>query len=667
MQIDPFEKCLYGIETCLPTYESFEEDVEKEQHPEEQDTTTTNTSSSSAFLSSSLEQPEHTVSLKELRHLVLSQEQGLTHYEDAHRRQGGRGNLHRGVVWRLLWGYLPAQVHMWKATLQRQRQHYLDCVQEAFQIQSLTDLLHKGHELSTTTAAAAAADHEGGDFSSQSTESANGSSTPPLALEDFHLSPQLQQMWLQDGRDLHALKSLVTHKYNRLKLLSALDNDDTKCCIETIHDNLRLLDEIRKDVTRTQTGLAFFLGPTQDVGARRYAAMERILFTWAQHNPDSNRKQQQSSSSSQLTYVQGMNEIVAVLYFVLANDPNPEWSVHAEADTYGLLVLLLHEFRDVYCPALDTATRGLHGRSKTLEQLLARHDPSLWRHFQNIALTDLSFFAVRWWTALLSREFLLPDVIQLWDHLFAYHHCQQPTAIQNGDDDSASKKQSSLQRCDIFLRYFCLTMILCIREELLLEDFGGALVLLQQYQTTSMDMDQLLASARALWVYEAKIMTTCQKAQISLSSAIEAIPLSEQPDIVMAFGLRGGGHLGGRSTSSATTSGFPSAASVRVATQKLSTQAQGWMNRFKSEVLWGRKQEDEKTSDDDETKDSIENRSITATSSDLEVDERYMEAVLGALSEDDEEDAVVESTTTLDDLDNLLDSVRAIQEARRSK
>ena len=49
-------------------------------------------------------------------------------------------------------------------------------------------------------------------------------------------------------------------------------------------ENLLLLDEIRKDVIRTHPDLRFFLEPNEDLGQKRYAALERILFVWAKLN-----------------------------------------------------------------------------------------------------------------------------------------------------------------------------------------------------------------------------------------------------------------------------------------------------------------------------------------------------------------------------------------------
>jgi hypothetical protein len=49
-------------------------------------------------------------------------------------------------------------------------------------------------------------------------------------------------------------------------------------------ENASLLDEIRKDVVRTHPDLYFFLEPEHNLGQRRYAALERILFVWAKLN-----------------------------------------------------------------------------------------------------------------------------------------------------------------------------------------------------------------------------------------------------------------------------------------------------------------------------------------------------------------------------------------------
>ena len=64
-----------------------------------------------------------------------------------------------------------------------------------------------------------------------------------------------------------------------------------------------LVEEIHKDVVRTHPDLQFFLD--KEHGPGRYEALQRILFVYAKLNPG-------------VRYVQGMNELVGTLYYVLA-------------------------------------------------------------------------------------------------------------------------------------------------------------------------------------------------------------------------------------------------------------------------------------------------------------------------------------------------------------
>mmetsp|Transcript_5352 Transcript_5352/g.7575 ORF Transcript_5352/g.7575 Transcript_5352/m.7575 type:complete len:903 (+) Transcript_5352:437-3145(+) len=263
-------------------------------------------------------------------------------------------------------------------------------------------------------------------------------------------------------------------------------------------ENASMLDEIRKDVVRTHPDLYFFLEPENNLGQRRYAAIERILFVWAKLNKG-------------VRYVQGMNEIVGTIYYVLANDFNEEWACEAEADTYFLFNTLMVEMRDVFVPDLDEADTGIQGRISNIMSLLSLHDPEVRCHLDDCGI-DGGFYGIRWLTTLLSREFLLPDTIRLWDSMFASTHK------------------------DNFLRYVCVTMVMIVRDELLRGDFSTCLRLLQQYPPTN--IDDLLESSRALWIYESQITLACHKGGISLQKALTSI--APPPAIIMAYGLPGG-------------------------------------------------------------------------------------------------------------------------------
>lgn len=114
---------------------------------------------------------------------------------------------------------------------------------------------------------------------------------PDLVDETNQNEPkkQLSSSDLLQGDDLSVWNMSVREQ----KILERLTNHDAinqllvkRDCKEwnNFLENATLLDEIRKDVNRTHPHLYFYLEPHHQLGPRRYAALERILFVWAKLN-----------------------------------------------------------------------------------------------------------------------------------------------------------------------------------------------------------------------------------------------------------------------------------------------------------------------------------------------------------------------------------------------
>ena len=429
---------------------------------------------------------------------------------------------HRGVVWRVLLGFLPHEnIDLWQDTIFEKRAKYYDYCNDCF----LWDDWNFGHVLRVQrkeerrgplairldnddeyqSMHVTLEESEGDDQDlDKSTNNDDGEEisdkvpkrpTPSKMFnnpEVLTLIPQsIQDAWTDCGKDLHILES-IQKSFNALQL----PPEESPEAIQDFVRSAILLDEIHKDVVRTHSDLKFFLDPVLDLGRRRYAAIERVLFLWQKNN------------TSGVRYVQGMNEIVGALYYVLANDWRTEWANMAEPDVFWLLEALLDDMRDVFVPELDAVSTGIRGRISALQDLLERHDPSLKEHFVELGI-DASFYAVRWLTTLLSREFLLPDTIRLWDSMLASTHK------------------------DNFLRYVCATMLFLIRDRLLESDFVTCIRMLQRYP--NVNMETLLEASRALYIYETQITVACHKAKISRHTALQTI---NPPDtLIMAFGF----------------------------------------------------------------------------------------------------------------------------------
>ena len=234
-----------------------------------------------------------------------------------------------------------------------------------------------------------------------------------------------------------------------------------------------LVAQIARDVERTHPDLAFFAG----AGVRH--ALARVLLVFAKTNPA-------------LAYVQGMNELLAPIYYVFASadkeevggggkrcggDASATPSPHSppEADAFWCLVALMADFRDNFCAALDDSSGGVRAALAALASTLRAADPRVAAHLFNTNAVDPAFFGFRWTTLLLTQEFALPDAVVLWDGLLA---------------EAARDRAAALRRV-------CAAMVISQRAALLAGDFAANVKLLQSFPPQT-DVRALLAGASAL-------------------------------------------------------------------------------------------------------------------------------------------------------------------------
>ncbi|CAN1146869.1 TBC1 domain family member 13 [Linum perenne] len=208
------------------------------------------------------------------------------------------------------------------------------------------------------------------------------------------------------------------------------------------------IEQIDRDVKRTHPGLDFFSGDSSFAKSNQ-EALRSILIIFAKLNPG-------------IRYVQGMNEILAPLYYVFKNDPDEEMAACAEADAFFCFVDLLSGFRDHFCQQLDNSVVGIRSTISKLSQLLKEHDEELWRHLEITTKVNPQFYAFRWITLLLTQEFNFGDSLHIWDTLLS-------------DEEGP---QESLLR-------ICCGMLILIRRRILAGDFTSILKLLQNYPPTN--------------------------------------------------------------------------------------------------------------------------------------------------------------------------------------
>ena len=192
-------------------------------------------------------------------------------------------------------------------------------------------------------------------------------------------------------------------RYNQLKKETLLNYNNNE---NLSNEEKELLEQIDKDLPRTRGDVNFFkLYSKKNKKETNYDIMRRILFIFAKQHPE-------------LNYVQGMNEIIAVIYYIFENDDNPFMINYTESDSYYTFEILLEEIKQVFMMEnINYSQLFISQQIKFIKKLLEKLDLELLNHFENEEII-LDSFLMRWLLVLFAQEFHLDTTINFWDRMF---------------------------------------------------------------------------------------------------------------------------------------------------------------------------------------------------------------------------------------------------------
>ena len=255
--------------------------------------------------------------------------------------------------------------------------------------------------------------------------------------------------------------------------------------------NKVLLEEINKDVNRTHTTMSFFFQPLDDkkiysqkeikniIENRRNCTnidinstykinieethadvLSRILFIYCKFSPD-------------VSYVQGMNEILAPIYYTFCYDKIYDIFDYKEieADTFWTFYFLMDKIKKVFIREEDENDSGIKGKAKILSKLLKLMDFSIYNHLEKYNI-EFSMFSYRWFILFFSQEFLMIDILRLWDYVFS--------------EDNKFKK----------IYYLSLAILLIKKDDILVSDLSEILDMLQNLK--KIDVEYLIHNSQKL-------------------------------------------------------------------------------------------------------------------------------------------------------------------------
>ena len=165
--------------------------------------------------------------------------------------------------------------------------------------------------------------------------------------------------------------------------------------------------------------------------------LHRVLFIYAKLNPG-------------IKYVQGMNEVLAVIYYCFLDKDNSSPSIplkYLESDLFFCFTNLMRELKDGFLRELDKEKTGIHGRIKQYDEILKSVEPHA-HHSITTNQVNHQFYSLRWFMLLLCQEFDMTPSIRLWDTLLT-----DPKRFE-------------------FTNFVCVAMVSFVRDDIIDGDFS---------------------------------------------------------------------------------------------------------------------------------------------------------------------------------------------------
>lgn len=175
--------------------------------------------------------------------------------------------------------------------------------------------------------------------------------------------------------------------------------------IENENDK-KIITQINKDLPRTRPQTIFFKEKSKiSKNETNSDVLKRILYFYAKKHKD-------------ISYVQGMNEIVAIIYYIYNLDESPYIKPFIESDTYYTFELLMEEIKPIFMMENTNYSQlFLSLQIKQINDILTNVEPDLLKYFQQKDLM-IDNFLMRWLLVLFAQEFSLQTSISFWDRLF---------------------------------------------------------------------------------------------------------------------------------------------------------------------------------------------------------------------------------------------------------
>ena len=203
--------------------------------------------------------------------------------------------------------------------------------------------------------------------------------------------------------DLIKWKEITTEHFKKYLKLKKFYKDFPNNLKE--EEDIKTLTQINKDLPRTRSDILFFQEKSKfNKDETNYDIMRRILFYFTKRN-------------SELGYIQGMNEICAIIYYIFSLDENIYIKPFVESDTFFCFEILMQEIKPIFMMHnINYSQLFITIQIRQINDILKGYEPELLDYFNEKNLV-MDIFLMRWLIVLFAQEFTLESSILFWDRL----------------------------------------------------------------------------------------------------------------------------------------------------------------------------------------------------------------------------------------------------------
>ena len=194
-----------------------------------------------------------------------------------------------------------------------------------------------------------------------------------------------------------------------------------------------LLETIEKDVNRTHINFDFFSKPVnnkkitnEEIKNNIQQKKNCVYFDYSQIYKNNENETHSdvlvrilyiySKLNKDVSYVQGMNEILAPIYYCFFIDSEEE-NEKIEADVFWCFSYLMDDVKSIFLKENDKKKDGIFNIINNFEMIVENFDNEIYKLLKK---NNVNFivFCFRWFNLFFCQDFFLDDILKLWDVIF---------------------------------------------------------------------------------------------------------------------------------------------------------------------------------------------------------------------------------------------------------